>query len=231
MADDRQNSYAMSLHIFEEEGIENLALLRANNRYGRLGMKIFLESAIRLGHPVRLHMNYVPGANDIDAQLEKLRKSDSEAVLLWGSDEEAAKIINRMRELGMNHKVFGSERMVTDRFLELAGENAEGFVATYPYNPKSEDPLYLEFVENYRERFGEEPGIFAAHSYDGFKILIDSIEKAGLNHARILDALTSYGTYHGVTGDIVFDTTWNDVGKVWLMEVENGQFVVKPSPM
>jgi branched-chain amino acid transport system substrate-binding protein len=121
--------------------------------------------------------------------------------------------------------------MVTDRFLEMTGKNAEGFIATYPYNPDSRDPVYLQFVDNYSKRFGEEPGIFAAHTYDGTKILIQSIEKAGLNYARIRDELTSIGTYHGVTGNIIFDTTWNDVGKIWLMEVENGQFVVKPSPM
>lgn len=229
VSDDRQNAYALALHIFENEGLENVAILRANDRYGRLGVKIFLESATRLGHPIRIHMNYVPGADDIEPQLEKIRKSNSEAVVIWGNDDDAAKIINRMRELGMNHKVFGSERLVTDRFLERAGANAEGVVTTFPYNPQSEDPTYVQFVENYRERYGSEPDLFAAHTYDGMKMLIQSIEKAGLNRVRIRDALTSIDRYHGVTGDIILDTTWNDVGKVWLMEVENGEFVTKYS--
>lgn len=229
ISDDRQNAYAMALHIFEKERLENVAILRANDRYGRLGVKIFLESAIRLGHPVRIHMNYKPGANEIEAQLEKIRNSSSEAVLIWGNDEDAAKIINRMRELGMNHKVYGSERLVTDRFLELTGENAEGVVTTFPYNPQSEDPTYLSFVEDYRERFGSDPDLFAAHTYDGMNMLIQSIQKGGLNRVRIRDELTSIKTYHGVTGDIILDTTWNDVGKVWLLEVESGTFITKYS--
>ncbi len=229
IADDRQNAYAMALHIFEKEGLENVAILRANDRYGRLGVKIFLESAIRLGHPVRIHMNYMPGTNDIEPQLEKIRNSNSEAVLIWGNDEDAAYVVNRMRELGMDHKVYGSERLVTDRFLELTGENAEGVVTTFPYNPQSEDSAYVQFVEEYNERFGTDPDLFAAHTYDGMKMLIESIEEAGLNRVRIRDELTSIETYHGVTGDIILDTTWNDVGKVWLMEVENGEFVTKYS--
>lgn len=227
VADDRQNSYAMARHIFEKEGLENVAIFRANDRYGRLGVKIFLESAIRLGHPVRIHMNYVPGADDIEPQLEKIRNSNSEAVLIWGNDEDAAKIINRMRELGMEHKVFGSDRLVTDRFLELAGENAEGVITTFPYNPESKDPAYLEFVEEYRERYNTEPDLFAAHTYDGMMMLIDSIERSGLNRVRIRDELTSIYTYQGVTGEIILDTTWNDVGRVWMMEVVNGEFVVQ----
>ena len=229
VADDRQNAYAMALHIFEKEGLENVAILRANDRYGRLGVKIFLESAIRLGHPVRIHMNYMPGTNDIEPQLEKIRNSNSEAVLIWGNDDDAAAILNRMRELGMDHKVYGNERLVTDRFLELAGENAEGVVTTFPYNPESKDPTYVRFAEEYLERFGSEPDLFAAHTYDGMKMLIESIEEAGLNRVRIRDELTSIDTYHGVTGDIILDTTWNDVGKVWLMEVENGKFITKYS--
>lgn len=227
IADDRQNSYAMAMHIFRIEELEDVAILRANDRYGRLGVKIFTDSAIRLGHPVRLHLNYEPGAKEIDPQLEKIRNSDSEAVLIWGNDQDAARIINRMWELGMEHRIFGSDRLVTDRFLELAGENAEGVVTTYPYNPESDDPALNKFVDRYREQYGEEPGLFATHTYDGMKILIQSIEDAGLNRIRIRDELTSIKQYRGVTGDIIFDATWNDVGKVWLMEVRNGEFMVK----
>ena len=229
ISDDRQNAYAMALHIFEKEGLENVAILRANDRYGRLGVKIFLESAIRLGHPVRIHMNYIPGSNDFDAQLEKIRNSNSEAVLIWGNDVDAANIINRMREFGMDHKVFGNERLVSDRFIELTGSNAEGVVTTFPYNPQSDDPTYRRFVEDYRARFDSKPDLFAAHTYDGMNMLFQSIQKGGLNRVRIRDELTSIDTYHGVTGDIILDTTWNDVGKVWLMEVENGTFITKYS--
>jgi len=226
ISDDRQNSYALARHIFQEKGIENVAVLRSNDRYGRLGVKIFLESAIRLGHPVRLHMNYESGAENIEPQLDKIQQSGAEAVLIWGNDRDAARIVNRMRERGMRHAVFGSDRLATERFLELTGEHSEGVVVAFPYNPDSEDDRYLAFVERYRQRFNTKPGLFAAHAYDGMKILLQSIENAGLNRARIRDRLTSIDSYRGVTGEIVFDSTWNDVGKVWLLEVNNGAFKV-----
>lgn len=227
IADDRQNSYAMLRHIFQEEKLEQVAVLRSNDRYGRLGVKEFVDGAQRIGHPVRLHLNFIPGATDIEPQLEKIRNSNTQAVLIWGNDEDAAKIINRMRELGMNQRIFGCDRMATDRFIELTGKNAEGIVMTYPYNPESNDQKYLQFVKKYEQKYHEKPGVFAAHAYDGMNILIDCIEKAGLNHALIRDELTGLGSYHGITGDIVFDATWNDVGKVWLMEVKNGKFMVR----
>ncbi|MDX1618417.1 MAG: ABC transporter substrate-binding protein, partial [Balneolaceae bacterium] len=224
ISDDRQNGYALARHIFQERGIENVAVLRSNDRYGRLGVKIFLDSAIRLGHPVRLHLNYELGAEDVEPQLDKIQQSGAEAVLIWGNDRDAATIVNRMRERGMRHAIFGSDRLATERFLEQTGVHSEGVVTVFPYNPDSSDRDYREFLERYRQRFGDKPGVFATHAYDGMNILLQSIETAGLNRARIRDQLTSIETYHGVTGEIIFDTTWNDVGKVWLLEVKEGAF-------
>jgi len=229
IADDRQNSYILALHIFEDEKIKNVAIFRANDRYGRMGVKEFMDAARRLGYPIQMHLNFTPGAEDVDSQLEKIRNSSATAVLIWGNDKDAARIVNRMRELGMKQKIFGSDRMATDRFLELTGSNAEGIITSYPYNPESKDPKYLAFVKNYKEKYHSEPGVFATHANDGMNILIDAIEKKGLNHALIRDELTSLGSYHGVTGDIIFDPTWNDVGEVWLMEVKNGKFIIKSS--
>jgi ABC-type branched-subunit amino acid transport system substrate-binding protein len=67
-----------------------------------------------------------------------------------------------------------------------------------------------------------EPDVFAAHAYDGMNLIIKSIHKAGLNRALIRDVLTDLKTfqgYQGVTGEIILDPSWNDIGKIWMGEV------------
>ena len=49
------------------------------------------------------------------------------------------------------------------------------------------------------------PEQFAALAYDAMNILLESICKAGLNRARIQDALYQVYQYDGVTGHMVFD--------------------------
>ena len=78
-----------------------------------------------------------------------------------------------------------------------------------------------------------EPDVFAAHSYDGTNLIIKSIQKAGLNRARIRDLLLdleTYQGYEGVTGKLVIDPSWNDVGEIFMVKIEDGKFIYFPKP-
>ena len=229
IADDRQSSYALVDHIYNEKGLKRVAVLRANNRYGRVGVMEFRDAALRVGHPIVLEVRYTDGETDFDAQLERIENSNPDAVVLWGNALEMGLILNRMRELDMNYSVFPSDRAVNPLFVETAGENANGIVTTCQYNPKADNPKLKEFQKNYKERFGQEPDVFAAHAYDGMNITIDAIHNKGLNKYLIRDYLTDMKQYNGVTGEILFDATWNDVGRIYMAEIKDGDFFFSPA--
>ena len=173
------------------------------------------------------------GETDFKMQLENIRKSSPDAILIWGNAKESALIIKQIRKLGMNQPVYGSDRMVSPEFLKIAGKDAEGIVTTCQYNPDADIPELKEFQANYLKRFELEPDVFASHAYDGMNIIIDAIHKAGLNRVLIRDVLSDLKTfqnYQGITGKIVFDQSWNDIGEIWMAEVKNGKFIYAPSP-
>ena len=60
-------------------------------------------------------------------------------------------------------------------------------------------------------------------------ITIDAIRKVGLNKYLIRDELTGLKKYDGVTGEIIFDATWNDVGRIYMTEIRNGEFYFYPA--
>lgn len=232
IADDRQSSYALVDYIYKQKGLERVAVLRANNRYGRVGVMEFRDAAVRVGKPIVLEVRFEDGETNFDTQLERIRNSSPDAVLLWGNALEMGLILNRMRELGMDYPVFTSDRGVNPLFIETAGENAEGIVTTCQYNPKADNPKLKAFQKNYRERFGIEPDVFAAHAYDGMNLIIQSIYKVGLNRALIRDVLTDLETfqgYRGVTGEIILDPSWNDIGRIYLAEIRDGDFHFRPA--
>ena len=99
------------------------------------------------------------------------------------------RILKQMRALGMKQRVFGSYRTLGPELLEEAGPAAEGFEAVFPYDPTRKDPRWLEFNRRFEDRFNEKPEQFASLAYDAMNALLDSICKAGLNRARIHDAL------------------------------------------
>ena len=133
----------------------------------------------------------------------------------------------------MKQQVYGSDRMVSPEFLKIAGNLAEGIVTTCQYNPDSDNPKLKVFQTNYLKRFGQESDVFAAHAYDGMNLIIEAIHKVGLNRVLIRDVLTDLKTfqgYQGITGKIVFDQTWNDIGDIWMAKVNQGKFEFSPAP-
>ena len=65
-------------------------------------------------------------------------------------------------------------------------------------------------------------------------MIIKAIEEVGLNRVLIRDVLTDLKTfqgYQGVTGEIILDESWNDIGAIWMAEVKNGKFEFTPAPL
>jgi len=231
--DDRQSSYAMVERIFKYDKHSRVAVIRANNRYGRVGTLHFNRSATRIGFPVIIEERFSDGETDFKTQLERIRKTSPDAVIIWGNARESALILKQIRELGINQPVYASDRIVNSDFLNLAGNLAEGMVTTCQYNPDANDPKLKAFKANYEKRYGQEPDVFAAHAYDGMNMLIEAIRKVGLNRVLIRDVLTDLKTfqgYQGVTGKVLFDGSWNNVRPIFMAEVKNGRFVFSPAP-
>ena len=234
IGDDRQSSYALANEIYLKRGYEQVAVLRTNTRYGRVGVKEFSDASKRLGHPLLFELQFSETDTSYKEQLSRIAKTPAEAIVIWGNAHSTAAIVKEMRKSGMKQAVFGSDRLVSEEFLKLAGEYANGIISTHPYNPNLEDPYLQNFNKSYSNRFGMSPDVFAAHAYDGMNILIDAINIGGLNRVKIRDLLTDLKTfqgYKGVTGELILDATWNDVGKIWMTEIKNGEFVFSPVKM
>ena len=148
-----------------------------------------------------------------------------QAVVHWGDATEGALILNQMRAMGMKQPYFACDRCTQEEFLKIAGENAEGVVCGYPWNPDRKDEKLEAFRTAFRERFGEEPETYAAHTYDGMNMLIWATQTAGLNRAKIRDVIAYRSEpFPGVTGDIPLSAALDDEGDVFLTRRENGQW-------
>jgi ABC-type branched-subunit amino acid transport system substrate-binding protein len=231
LQDDRVQSLTLARRIFTELGLKRVALLRVNERYGRFGVPKFRDAARRLGHPVVIEQKYLPGDKDYTQQLKVIRSSRADAIVLWTDETQAAGILKQMRALGMKQRVFGSYRTLGPELLAKAGPDAEGFEAVFPYDPTRKDPKWLAFNQRFEARFHEPPEQFASLAYDAMNALLDSICKAGLNRARIHDALADITDYDGVTGHMVFDPNQKNVAPMYLGTVHNGVITYRVQTM
>jgi len=233
ISDDRQSNYALINQIYNKDKHSRVAVLRTSNRYGRVGIANFTDAAVRIGHPIVIEERFDDGDTDFKQQLERVKKLNVDAILIWGNAKESAFILRQIKTMGMKQAIYGSDRMVSTEFLKIAGKDAEGIITTSPYNPDANSLPLAAFQSNYAKRFGSEPDVFAAHAYDGMNLIIKAIQKVGLNRALIRDVLTDLKTfqgYQGVTGKIILDESWNDIGDIYMAAVQNGQFKFSVSP-
>ena len=231
--DDRQSGYALVNYIFKKDGHSRVAVIRTNNRYGRVGIIHFTRSATRIGYPIIIEERFNDGESDFKEQLERIKKTSPDAIMIWGNAKESALILKQIRGLGITQPVYCSDRIVNPDFINIAGKLADGVVTTCQYNPDANFPKLKSFKINYFKRFGKEPDVFAAHAFDGMNIIIEAIQKAGLNRVLIRDLLTDMKTfqgYEGITGKVIFDATWNNIRPIFMAKINNGKFEFSPAP-
>jgi branched-chain amino acid transport system substrate-binding protein len=109
--------------------------------------------------------------------------------------------------------IIGGSALMAPGFLEAAGDAAVGFVFTNP--DTSADAFgkrYPEFVEKYKEKFGEPPiQAFHANAYDGGAVALMAIEKVAvkddagntyIGRKALRDALFATKGYDGIGGPI-----------------------------
>ncbi len=225
IGDDRQMGYLLIDYIIRKMDHKRIAIIRASNRYGRFGVREVRDSARRLKRPALIEMAYAVGSTDFSLQLERLIASRPDAVVHWGDAQEGALILNQMRRMGMRQPFYGCDRTVSEEFRAIAGANAEGVIAGFPWNPARKDPVFLAFRERFRQRFGDEPETYAAHGYDGMNMLIWAIQEGGLNRAKMRDLLAYRAKpFRGVTGEIPFSGALDDLGEVFLARLERGRW-------
>ena len=206
-------------------GLTKLAVLHDKGDYGK-GLaefaKGFLEADSRA--EVVLYEGITPGAVDYSAVVQKIKRSEAEAVIFGGYHPEASKIVTQMRKKGMD-TIFISDDGVKDvTFIKVAGEFAEGVYATGPVDT-SKNPIAMEAIDAHKQEFGEDPGAFYLNAYAATQALLNAIEKSGSTDFDVLKNTLQSEWVATPLGIIKFDERGDAIGVGFAVyQVQSGNF-------
>jgi branched-chain amino acid transport system substrate-binding protein len=224
MPDDAHIARVLGTHLFQDRGYEKVAAMASNASDSRIGATEFEKTARRLGTPLALSLKYDAGAPDFSRPLDLIERAGAEALVVWGTPEEAARLMRKMRARGMTQEVFGGPELAFPEFVKRAGVFAEGVTVAAPCDLWRDDPRLRAFRQRFSDRYGAPPDVIAAYAYDGMNLLIRAIRAGGLNRAKIRDALAEIKRFQGVTGEIRFDGSGSNVSPPVLVVVRDGRF-------
>lgn len=126
----------------------------------------------------------------------------ADAVVIWAGPEGGWRLLHALREAG-----FAGPVLAPAAFLAggpKAGTDPGEIVVAAPADPSRRDARWRDFRTRYRARAGREPDAVGLLAYDATTLLIAAVERAGLNRARIRDAVAE-SDHDGVAGTFRFD--------------------------
>ena len=206
--------------------LKKIAVLHDKGDYGK-GLaefaKSFLEKDPRA--EVVLYEGITPGAVDYSAVVQKIKRSDAEAVIFGGYHPEASKLVTQMRKKRMDTIFISDDGVKDDTFIKVAGKYAEGVYATGPKDV-SQNPMAVAANEAHQKAYGADPGAFYLNAYAAALALLNAIEQAGsTDYAAVTDALRTKNVDTPL-GSIRFDDQGDAIGVGFSMyQVKDGAYV------
>jgi branched-chain amino acid transport system substrate-binding protein len=155
---------------------------------------------------------YGPKDDDMTVQLTKIRDSEAQAIICWGTNPGPAKVARNVKQLGIKLPLYMSHGVSSKKFIELAGEGAEGIilpsgrVIVADQLPKS-DPqkkALMNYVNEYQKNYKVEGDHFGGHAFDAVMLLKGAMERGGFSPAAIRDQLEKTKKFAGIGGTFTY---------------------------
>jgi branched-chain amino acid transport system substrate-binding protein len=206
--------------------LKKIAVLHDKGDYGK-GLaefaKAFLEEDPRA--EVVFYEGITPGAVDYTAVVQKIKRSNAEAVIFGGYHPEASKIVSQMRKKRMDTIFISDDGVKDDTFIKVAQKYAEGVYATGPMDVSS-NPMAIAANEAHKKAYGADPGAFYLNAYAAALALLNAVEQAGsTDYAAVTNALRTKDVETPL-GKIRFDDRGDAIGVGFSMyQVKNGTYV------
>lgn len=195
------------LEQMKKRGIAKIALLNSDVAFGTSGREQLERLAPAQGIRVVLQQTGGNTDQDLTPQLTKIRASDGDATVIWGTGPFLAIATKNHRQLGIKTPLYVSHAGNDFNYLRLAGEAANDvlipsskiYVAASLPSSDPQRAVIERFVADYEKKYGRKPATFAGNGYDSVMMLAAAIRRAGADREKIRDAIEGLRDHVGVT--------------------------------
>ncbi|MEE7627554.1 ABC transporter substrate-binding protein [Methylobacter sp. Wu8] len=221
------NAEGEEMAKFAHKSYKKIAVISMNNDFS-LGLRdIFIDSFKKLGGEVTFSDSFQSGTSDFRSIVTKLKTVQYDAIYLPAHAFEAANFIKQSKEMGVNTQFLGVDTYESPEFIKIAGNSSDGVIYTnLSFNPALKSTTVENFSNVYFKKYGQNPEIYSAQSYDALKIIALAIKKAGDSASGAVKAqLYDIKDYDGVSGLTSFDSNGDVTKPAIIKHIKDGQFL------
>jgi branched-chain amino acid transport system substrate-binding protein len=192
------------------------------SEYNRGIAEIFRQVFTEQGGSVVAFETYITGATDWGAQLERIKASNPDVLLLPNYYTEVPGQAKQARALGITAPLLGGDGWDVAAMAHLP--ELEGSFITLNWHPDVANEQASVFIKAYQQSYNKKPSDIHANTYDAFGLLFQAIERAGsADPDAIRDQLATTTAYHGVTGEITFSGSGDPVKSAVIIAIDDGK--------
>ena len=166
---------------------------------------------------------FASGDKDFQSALTKIKNLDYDAIVMPGYYTETGIITKQARDMGISVPILGPDGFSDDSFADLAGKanaNSVYYVSGYSTKTALSDKAN-DFIKAYKAKYGSEPNMFAALSYDSVYMIAKAAEGAKTS-IDIANNLAELKDFDGVTGKMTIDKKHNPIKTALMVIMKDG---------
>lgn len=206
------------LSYLEKMNIKKIAFISDSNAYGDSGRAEMEAAAPQRGVEIVAKEKFGGEDTDMTPQLTRIKGTDAQAIVCWGTNPGPAVVTRNMKQLKMSIPLIQSHGVANDKFLELAGPAAEGvvmpagrlIVANQLPDSDPQKPVLLKFATDFNNTYKKPADHYAGHGYDAISLVVNAIKKVGPDKEKIRNELEA--TKGFVATDGIFNYSAKDHG-------------------
>ena len=187
--------------------------------------QLWQESLTENGVEILTTETFQSGDTDLSEQLIRIKDLDPDAIFISALPTDMPDIMIQARELGIPYSIPFIVAQVSVDEIRAAGDAAEGLITAASWLSTADTPGNQAFVQNYTEKYGVEPSIWAAQSYASTYILAEAIANAqSTDPTAIRDAMANLSDLDTVLGKFSFNAVGDTVYDPIMLIVKDGEF-------
>ena len=170
--------------LVKQKGAKKVCTIYQDDEFG-LEVVRGAEAGLKtIGMDLVERASFKRGATDFSSQVQRLKASDCDFIVLGTIIRETIGTIGTARKLGYNPTFMGSSAAYTDLIHKLGGAAMDGLYATMTVqNPYTDEqsPQIRFWANKYKTKFNEDPTVFSAYGYTIIDAFAQAASKAGAN--------------------------------------------------
>ena len=211
-------------------GFKKVAVLYLNTDWGQTSKNILTKTLTDDGAQVVAAEGYQAADKDFRSTLVRISEAKPDSIILISYYADGAQIVRQARGAGLKQPIAAVGSVYSPKFLELAGDAANGVYTQSNFFPEDPRPNVQDFVKRYEAKYHTEPGFYGARSYDAMMVAASAFRAApGDNRQAIRDELEKIHDVPSVIfGKLRFDPQTRRVAgaNTIALQVVNGKFAL-----